>query len=172
MLILIHLLACTFGRFPNLSWDWVACTLNPYFEGNNADAMVEDDGFINETPEHWFWGEDNSGDMRLPHNITATWERAKQMGQVLLVTADGSIDCSGSPNEQEELVAQLHYCESVAAIGALAIGGAFVLKMFTLFEHSSIALVYLLSCLFEETSICKPTMSTPGNSETYIGKLS
>ena len=153
-------------RFPQLAWDWLACTLNPYFEGNNADAMVEDDGFINETPEHWFFGSDNSGDMRLPHNIAATWERAGKMGPVLLVTADGSIDCSDRPNDQEEVVAQLHFCETVAAVGALAVGGSFVLKMFTLFEHSSISLVHLLSGLFEYTSICKPTMSTPGNSKT------
>ena len=164
--------------------------------------MVEDDGFINETPENWFFGQDNTGDMRLPHNISATWERAAKMGQVLVVTADGSIDCSASPSEQEEVVAQLHYCEAVAAIGALAKGGAFVLKvcislarsdvsryaclhqhkplthththththtqMITLFEHSSICLVHLLSGVFEYTSICKPTMSNPGNSETYI----
>ena len=91
--------------------------------------MVEDDRFINETPENWVFGEGNSGDMRLPHNISATWERAAKMGQVLLVTADGSIDCSASPSEQEEVVAQLHYCEAVAAIGALAVGGAFVLKV-------------------------------------------
>jgi len=109
-------------RFPQLAWDWLACNLNPYFEGNNADAMVEDDGFINETPEHWFFGSDNSGDMRLPHNIAATWERAGKMGPVLLVTADGSIDCSDRPNDQEEVVAQLHFCETVAAVGALAVG--------------------------------------------------
>ncbi len=125
------------GRFPNLSWDWVGCTRNPYFEGNNSvtkgGAMVEDDGFMNETPENWFFGicasRTINGDMRLPHNISATWERAAKMGQVLLVTADGSIDCSASPSDQEELVAQLHYCEAVAAIGALAVGGAFVLKV-------------------------------------------
>ena len=117
------------GRFPSLTWDWVACTLNPYFEGNNVDAMVEDDAFINETPQHWFFGRDNSGDMRLPHNIAATWERAEKMGPVLLVTADGSIDCSGSPNDQEDVTAQLHFCEAVAAVGALSVGGAFVLKV-------------------------------------------
>jgi cap2 methyltransferase len=121
------------SRFPHLSWDWVGCTLNPYFEGNNSvnngGAMVEDDGFINETPEKWFFGQDNSGDMRLPQNISATWGRTAEMGQVLLVTADGSIDCSASPSEEEEVVAQLHYCEVVAAIGALAVGGAFVLKV-------------------------------------------
>ena len=117
------------SRFPHISWDWVACWLNPYFEGSNSSVMVEADGFINETPENWFFGQDNSGDMRLPHNISATWGRADTMGQVFLVTADGGIDCAGSPNEQEEVSAQLHYCEAVTAIGALAVGGAFVLKV-------------------------------------------
>jgi hypothetical protein len=28
-------------------WNWMGCTLNPYFEGNDNDAMVEDDQFIN-----------------------------------------------------------------------------------------------------------------------------
>ena len=28
------------SRFPDIVWDWMGCTLNPYFEGNNADAMV------------------------------------------------------------------------------------------------------------------------------------
>ncbi len=118
------------SRFPHVSWDWVGCTLNPYFEGNNSTAMVEDDAFMNKnSPENWFFGKGNSGDMRLPHNISATWERAEKMGNILLVTADASIDCSASPSEQEELVAQLQYCEAVAAIGALAVGGAFVLKV-------------------------------------------
>jgi hypothetical protein len=49
--------------------------------------------------------------MRLQDNIKGAWERARAMGPVDLVTADGSIDCSGSPNEQEEIVAQLHFCE-------------------------------------------------------------
>ena len=131
--------------------------------------MNQDDDFIKETSEHWFFGKDSGGDMRLRENIEAMWERAERMGAVMLVTANGSIDVSGGPNEQEENNAQLHYCEVVAAVGALAVGGAFVLKMLTLFEHSSIGLVHLLSGLFEYTSICKPAMSNPSNSEIYLG---
>lgn len=29
-------------------------------------------------------------------------------------------------------------------------------------------ILYLLRCLFYDVSVCKPIMSTPGNSETYI----
>ena len=157
------------SRFPHLKWNWRACSLNPYFEGNNTDAMVDDDAFINETPNNWYFGCDDTGDMRLRENIEGAIAEAKKMGgPLLLVTADGSVDCSDVPNEQEEFTAQLHYCETVAALGALDIGGCFVLKMFMLFEHSSIGLIYLLSCLFQDVSVCKPVMSTPGNSETYI----
>jgi cap2 methyltransferase len=42
--------------------------------------------------------------------------------QVQLVTADGGIDTSANPGEQELLTAQLHYCEAVAALGCLAPG--------------------------------------------------
>ncbi|KAJ1484270.1 FtsJ-like methyltransferase-domain-containing protein [Baffinella frigidus] len=155
-------------RWPNMRWNWMGCTLNPYFEGGDTDAMVEDDAFINDTRGNWYFGKDNSGDMRLPVNIEGTWERARAMGPVHLVTADGSIDCSGTPNQQEEVVAQLHFCEAVGAMGALAKGGAFVLKMFTLFEHSSICLLYILKCFFETVTVNKPIMSTPGNGETYV----
>ncbi|KAJ1484266.1 ribosomal RNA methyltransferase FtsJ domain-containing protein, partial [Baffinella frigidus] len=161
-------------HFPNLTWNWTGCTLNPYFEGGDTDAMVQDDVFIDQTRPNWYFGKDNSGDMRLRDNIEGTWERARAMGpcfalQVHLVTADGSIDCSGSPNEQQEdTVAQLHFCEAVGALGALAEGGAFVLKMFTLFEHSSICLLYILKCFFETVTVVKPIYSTPGNGETYV----
>eukprot|EP00960_Hanusia_phi_P009342 270561-Hanusia_phi.AAC.1 len=50
------------SRFPHVRWDWTACTLNPDFEGNDPDAMVqlrreevelvEDDAFIHETAAH------------------------------------------------------------------------------------------------------------------------
>ena len=47
-------------------------------------------------------------------------------------------------------------------MGALARGGAFVLKMFTLFEHSSICLLYILKTFFATVTVNKPIMSTPG----------
>jgi cap2 methyltransferase len=108
------------SRHPQTSWDWIACTLNPYFEGNSRDAMIDDDAFISETMNHWYFGKDNSGDMRLRHNIVGAWEQAKcNLGPIMLVTADGSIDCSDRPSEQEKVVSQLLFCEVVAALGAL-----------------------------------------------------
>ncbi|XP_029773746.1 cap-specific mRNA (nucleoside-2'-O-)-methyltransferase 2, partial [Suricata suricatta] len=85
-----------------------------------------------------------------------------------LITADGSFDCQGNPGEQEALVSSLHYCEVVTALMTLGNGGSFVLKMFTLFEHCSINLMYLLNCSFDQVHVFKPATSKAGNSEAYV----
>ena len=68
----------------------------------------------------------------------------------LLVTADGAVDCSMDPNRQEAICADLHLCEIIAAVGLLAVGGHFMWKGFTLFEHSSVSQLYLMGCLFDK----------------------
>lgn len=52
-----------------------------------------------------------------------------QNSRIMLVTADGAIDSSANPNEQEQATAALHMCEMVAAVGLLSVGGAFVIKV-------------------------------------------
>lgn len=69
--------------------------------------MIDDDRFILETWENWSFGYDNSGNVMNQANIKHTWERAKELGPITLVTCDGSIDCSHNPNEQEEETALL-----------------------------------------------------------------
>uniref|UniRef100_A0AAV2LNX6 Cap-specific mRNA (nucleoside-2'-O-)-methyltransferase 2 n=1 Tax=Knipowitschia caucasica TaxID=637954 RepID=A0AAV2LNX6_KNICA len=92
------------------------------------------------------------------------------MYRVDLVTADGSFDCQENPDEQEALVASLHYCEVTAALLLLSPGGSFVLKMFTHYEHSSVCLLYLLNCCFRNVNVFKPATSKAGNSE--VGTIS
>ena len=75
------------------------------------------------------------------------------------MTADGSIDCADDPEKQETVIGQLLYCEIVAALTLLAPGGSFVVKMFTMFEHHAICLLYLLSCCFTTVEIVKPGKS-------------
>lgn len=89
-------------------------------------------------------------------------------GGASLVTADGGVDCMHSPADQETMSAQLHLCELIGALGVLRIDGCFVLKMFTLFEHSSLGILYVLGAFFKSVIVCKPTMSAPGNSEVYV----
>lgn len=92
------------------------------------------------------------------------------------------------PGEQEKCVEYLHFCESVTALASLEtgneiiifgnnhlkyflLGGSFVLKIFTIFEDSTINLLYLLNCLFQKVIIFKPCTSKSGNSELYVISL-
>lgn len=138
--------------------------------------MIDEDRFIIETIDNWEYGADNSGNIMKRVNILRFWERARKFPgasatsprTVNMVTSDGSIDCNFDPNRQESITAHLHYCETVCALGLLAEGGSFVLKMFTLFEHSTVCIVYLLATLFNSVEVFKPSCSKEGNSETYI----
>ena len=53
----------------------------------------------------------------------------------------------------------LLYCETVAALGVLETGGAFVLKMFTWFRRDTLALLRLLGSLFASLHVAKPDSS-------------
>ncbi|XP_050074008.1 cap-specific mRNA (nucleoside-2'-O-)-methyltransferase 2 [Anopheles maculipalpis] len=153
---------------PRTQWNWFACTLNPYYEGNCPGNMIPDDRFILHTLDSWCFGADGTGDIMVRENRNAIIRRRQRFPTVHLVTADGSIDCLNVPEEQEERVAKLHLAEAVLALSLLSPGQHFVLKMFTLFEHSSISLLYLLNLCFDELHVFKPCTSKPGNSEVYI----
>jgi hypothetical protein len=82
---------------PYLDWRWMANTLNPYHEGNSAKQMIDDVRFIRDTYSHWFQGKDNTGDlMKVDYILDLVKEVRWRFGndnKVMLVTADGSIDC-------------------------------------------------------------------------------
>lgn len=153
---------------PTIEWDWIATTLNPYYEGNPLSCMINDDRFIISSLNHWCFGTDYTGNLMNLWNMDNLVERAREKGNVLLVTADGSIDCTDDPGEQESIVAWLHFCEAITAMQLLSKGGSLLLKMFTIYEHDALCLVYLLSCLFEKISVNKPVTSKEGNSEVYL----
>ncbi|NWS72228.1 CMTR2 methyltransferase, partial [Crotophaga sulcirostris] len=149
-------------------WHWVANTLNPYHEANDTLTMIADDRLIANTLPCWYFGPDNTGDVMTLKHLTGLQDFVANMATVHLVTADGSLDCQGNPGEQEALVSPLQYCETVTALMILGTGGSFVLKMFTLFEHCSTNLLFLLNCSFEEVHVFKPATSKAGNSEAYV----
>ncbi|KAK2151175.1 hypothetical protein LSH36_373g01006 [Paralvinella palmiformis] len=144
-------------------WIWLGVTLNPYYEGNSRNSMIDDDRFINNTLDHWYFGSDNTGDIINMDNAIGLIKLCRDMGGVHLVTADGSVDCADNPGEQENVTSALHYSEVTAALHVLKPGGHFVLKMFTMFEDESVGLMYILRSCFD-----KPVTSKPGNSELYV----
>ena len=58
--------------------------------------MINDDRFILGSLENWEFGVDNTGDLMEPANLERLVERSRQLGDIHLVTADGSIDCQVS----------------------------------------------------------------------------
>ncbi|XP_078045850.1 cap methyltransferase 2 [Augochlora pura] len=153
---------------PEIQWDWTATTLNPYYEGCSSYKMIGDDRFIKHTLDHWCFGKDNTGDLMNIENLNELIKMSQPCNNVFLVTADGSIDCTDDPGEQENIVAHLHFCETVAALHLLQTGGSFLLKIFTTFECHSVCLIYFLCCCFNEVNIVKPATSKEGNSESYV----
>ncbi len=62
---------------PRRQWDWTSLSLNPYYEGNDQEAMVDDDRFIIETLDRWYFGVDNSGNILDTNNIKGLWNRVR-----------------------------------------------------------------------------------------------
>ncbi|KAK3087534.1 hypothetical protein FSP39_007219 [Pinctada imbricata] len=143
-------------------------TLNPWYEGNSVGEMIDDDHFIRDTADYWYFGPDNTGNIMDLSNLKCLVEKCQEMGNIHLVTADGSIDCQDDPAEQELVVSRLHICEALTTMSILAPGGHMVLKKFTMFECDTICLMYILNCMFSEVHLIKPASSKSGNSEVYI----
>ena len=85
-----------------------------------------------------------------------------------IVTADGGFDYSNDFNKQELNSYRLIYSEIYIALNIQQLKGSFILKVFDIFYHKTIQLLYLLFLSYEEVYIYKPTISRLSNSEKYI----
>ena len=94
--------------------------------------------------------------------------QVKKKGLCNLVTADGGFDYSNDFNKQELLSYKLIYCEIFIALHIQKDKGSFILKVFDIFYHKTIQLLYLLYLSYDEIHIYKPTISRLSNSEKYI----
>ncbi|CUV07243.1 unnamed protein product [Cryptosporidium hominis] len=155
-----------------LHWEWKANSLNPYFEGNNPNAILTDDIIYRDTYRAWNMGADDSGDITKVCNIDHIWQKTskntKNCWLADLVTADGSLDIQYNPNEQEKLTSSIQYCETVCALGILRKHGSFIIKCFNILHHTTISIIALLCYCFQNVHIVKPIMSKGGSGEIYI----
>lgn len=154
-----------------LRLDWLAMTLNPHHEANGHPDIVTDDRLMLHTLQNWEFGPDYTGDIFQPgyaeHLHRTVLDRFDGKG-AWLVTADGSVDCSDDPGEQESAVSRLHDHEIMVALSVLRDGGSLVLKAFTVFECNTICRMFLLCAVFRSVVVRKPATSKPGNSEVYV----
>lgn len=91
-----------------------------------------------------------------------------QNKKAYLVTGDGGFDYSGDFNNQEISSLKIIFSEITTSLLIQEKNGSMVCKMFDLFTHLSLQIIYLLSLLYENVYIFKPVTSRPANSEKYI----
>tara|TARA_B100000989_G_C19452824_1_gene432567 strand:- start:85 stop:1011 length:927 start_codon:yes stop_codon:yes gene_type:complete len=123
--------------------------------------------FLRENPNIKInYGEDGTGNIYKLENILNFSKEIKNKAD--FITADGGFDFSSDFNEQEKQSLHIIFCEIVLAITCQNLGGTFICKFFDLYSKTSIKLIYLLKCLYNEVIIDKPVTSRPANSEKYI----
>ena len=107
----------------------------------------------------------NTGDIYIKNTSDNFIDKVKKCD---LVTADGGFDYSTDYNKQELSSYKLIYSEIYIALNIQKDNGSFVLKVFDIFYHKTIQLIYLLYLSYNEVYIYKPTISRISNSEKYI----
>ncbi|XP_054715357.1 cap-specific mRNA (nucleoside-2'-O-)-methyltransferase 2-like [Uloborus diversus] len=155
-------------KHPTLCWQWLANTLNPYYEGHNIKNVIVDDRLIFRTLNFWHFGKDNTGDITSLNYFEDVQECCNEENLMNLVTADGSFSCLDNPGEQELAVSRLHFAELLIGLTILAPSGSFVIKKFTFFECLTACQLYFLCCVFNQVHVFKPFTSKAGNSEVYV----
>ncbi|KAI2809694.1 Methylcrotonoyl-CoA carboxylase beta chain, mitochondrial [Blomia tropicalis] len=165
-------------NYCNVKMNWVATTLNPFYEQIDLNSYVLDDRFIKNSYyfSNWFFASSNTGNI-LDENFVDDLKIyiksrkeffAEDDGVFDCVTGDGSFNCLNNPNRQEEMVFELTLNEVFVGTQFLKNNGSLVLKCFTFFSCHTISLLYFLSNCFGKVICYKPVASRNGNSEIYL----
>lgn len=113
------------------------------------------------------YGADDTGNL---YNMSNIVHLSNEIGKnsMDLITADGGFDFSSDFNNQEEMSIQLIYCEILTALLTQKLGGSFILKIYDIFNETTIKMIHLLKKFYKTIYIIKPLTSRPANSEKYI----
>ncbi|KCV73378.1 hypothetical protein H696_00917 [Fonticula alba] len=84
------------------------------------------------------------------------------------VIADGTVNTNQAPNQQEQLVRHLVFCEMLTGLSILRKGGSMALKVFDTVTPFSVGMIYILTRLFNSVHLVKPSCSRPAGSERYL----
>jgi 23S rRNA U2552 (ribose-2'-O)-methylase RlmE/FtsJ len=123
--------------------------------------------YLNQNPHIKIdYGSDGTGNLYNLENLL--YVNKYFSNSIDFITADGGFDFSIDFNKQEETSLNLIFSEICFAMMMQKKGGSFILKVFDTFSLASFEMIYLLSYLYEEVYIMKPSTSRPANSEKYI----
>tara|TARA_X000000368_G_scaffold406569_1_gene384975 strand:+ start:150 stop:1352 length:1203 start_codon:yes stop_codon:yes gene_type:complete len=111
-------------------------------------------------------GIDKTGNLYNEENFKHCCQQYKDSFEI--ITADGGIDFSKDFNNQELMASRLLITQVFYALSMQKKDGTFILKIFDIFNKTSIDIVYLLSFYYKTVFIVKPHTSRYANSEKYI----
>lgn len=135
---------------------------------NNAPGWRKSSSFLKNNPNVIIEkGKTQTGDLYSFENLKHI-HNTYQDNKFDIVTGDGGFDFSIDFSKQEVNAFRLIFSQIMFALCLQKNKGKFILKIFDLFNKSSIDLVYLLTLLYDEVYITKPKTSRYANSEKYI----
>ncbi|MEM3062076.1 MAG: SAM-dependent methyltransferase, partial [Nitrososphaerota archaeon] len=150
--------------------EWYAQSLNPF--GRDSDSLLGDQyGLMSRYPEKWLFGseEDNSGDVT-HSTVIRSYAKNPLLKEIDFMTSDAGISCNPRDlNEQESRLAKVNMGQIVGILACLSPGKSAVFKTFLpMVEPLTISLMYLVTHLFQNVTIIKPSASHTSNSEVYV----
>ena len=134
---------------------------------SNIPGWGKSKGFLKKNPNVTIEkGVTGTGDLLRTENLLHYYHNFNNSMDI--VTGDGGFDFSIDFNHQELLASKLLFAQICFALEIQKEGCHFILKVFDLFTRSSLECLYILSSMYEEVHIIKPSTSRLANSEKYI----
>lgn len=157
----------------NQKLNWFAQTLKATNTGENTDAALEDRyGLIASYSERWLFGDksiDDSGN--ITHSaIIKQYVSNPQLKNIDFMTADAGLQCYPTElNEQEAFLGKINMGQIICILACLPIEKSAIFKTFLpMSEPLTISMIYLVTHLFDNVTIVKPSTSHSTNSEVYV----
>ena len=157
----------------NQKLEWYAQTLKPTNNGIETDAALEDHfGLIAAYPDRWLFGDkkiDDSGD--ITHSqVIKFYASNPQLVGIDFMTADAGLQCDPTElNEQEAFLGKINMGQIICILACLPNDKSAIFKTFLpMSEPLTISMIYLVTHLFQNVTIVKPSTSHSTNSEVYI----
>ena len=170
----------------SIKMNWLASSYFPFGPGNlrisESDILYKNQtipgdkyNIYTNYPGNWIMNRSMNGDLTVPVNLNEIKKAVKGRFSkgVDLYFSDGSIDLQddGADEDHEDVNALLNFGQILCGLMVLTPGGHFVVKQTTIFSALNLSLITLISNMFREFYIVKPTTSLPINNEVYfIGK--
>ncbi len=152
----------------NLNDRYIGMTLIDTAFDASIPSWKKSDAFLNANPSTVSieTGFDGTGNIMSVENFD--YCAKKYGGQMDFITADGGFDFTTCFDNQEAKTLPLIFAQTAFALAMQREGGNFVLKIFDVSCSATLDVLYMLSCAYAETYICKPQTSRTANSERYV----